>query len=271
LPLNPIFYTLKNKLFIYLYMNKSLTTYRKLCAEYYDLSKPQAPPEVLSFYMHYAQQAQGPLLEPMCGTGHFLIPLLQAGLDIEGFDASPYMLDVLKHKYAQMSNKPAPVWQQYIEDFKNNKQYQLIFVPFGSWGLLDLETSKQCLERMYSHLAPGGKFIIEIEAVASVPECDVWHTAVQQRSDGSSLALHTFCTYDISTQIFKALCRYELIVEGVVQATENEDFQMYLYQFNEIDALLKAVGFDLIKKYQDFNRTPASDSNAPLLIYECQK
>ena len=70
-----------------------LSTYQKLCTEYYELDKQSAPPAALQFYMDYAMAATGPILEPMCGTGRFLIPMLEAGLPISGFD------------------NPKPVWQ----------------------------------------------------------------------------------------------------------------------------------------------------------------
>ena len=67
------------------------------------LSNMSMARQALSFYMHHAQQSNGPILEPMCGSGRFLIPMLQAGLDAEGFDASPSMLDAFKQKYSSLS------------------------------------------------------------------------------------------------------------------------------------------------------------------------
>ena len=46
------------------------------------------PKDAYDFYLSYAKEANGPILEPMCGTGRFLLPLLAAGFKIEGFDAS---------------------------------------------------------------------------------------------------------------------------------------------------------------------------------------
>lgn len=45
---------------------------------------------VLNFYLEYAQTITTPILEPMCGSGRFLIPMLEQGFNIEGFDASPH-------------------------------------------------------------------------------------------------------------------------------------------------------------------------------------
>lgn len=255
-------------------MNRSpLTTYLKLCTEFYDLEHHQHDVQAVAFYLEYARQAHGPILEPMCGTGRFLIPMLQAGLDAEGFDASPHMLYAFEQKYKSISDQKPPIWQQFVQDFSSDKRYQLIFVPYGSWGLMtSLEDSKQSLAVMYHHLVPGGKFFVEIETVASVPEpCGIWRRGVHTRADGSLVAINTFTSYDQATQIFRSICRYESIVQGVITATETEDFLQYLYRFTEMDELLANAGFTIVKKYQDYKKTPATDPDAPLLIYECIK
>lgn len=252
-----------------------MKTYQKLCTEFYDLD-PKEHRDGLAmwdFYLQRGLQANGPILEPMCGTGRFLIPMLEVGLDAQGFDASSYMLDALKQKYAGISSQQPPVWQQFAQDFSSDIRYQLIFVPYGSWGLItDLEDSKKCLAIMYNHVAIGGKFIIEIETVASVPQpCGIWRRGVHMRSDGSKIAINTRASYDNDSQMFQSFCRYESIVQGTIDAVETEDFKMYLYHFEEMDQLLRDVGFTIANKYQDYKLTPAVDRDAHIIIYECVK
>ncbi len=256
-------------------MNNTLATYQKLCTEFYDLELEHSPDAqaVLAFYLAYAKAAHGPILEPMCGSGRFLIPMLQAGCDIQGFDASEHMLEALRHKYATINDKTAPVWQQLVQDFTSSTRYNLIFVPFGSWGLItDLTTSQQCLNLMYEHLAVGGTLLLEIETVASVPEhCDVWCQGANTRADGSTIALNTLASYNWQTQMFSSQCRYDLIVNGIITESESETFEQYVYRFDEMDAMLRSAGFASIKKYQDYAKTVATDASAPIIIYECVK
>ena len=73
-----------------------MNEYTMLCTEMYDLDKPSAPDDVLSFYLDYAEKAKGRVLAPMCGTGRFLIPLSERGFSIDGFDNSVYMLEACK-------------------------------------------------------------------------------------------------------------------------------------------------------------------------------
>lgn len=250
-----------------------LTTYLRLCTEFYDLDKPMLTHGLeYDFYMAYAKASNGPVLEPMCGTGRFLIPMLQAGIDIEGFDASPHMLDALRQKYAVMSNAEPPVREQFVQDFKSAKQYGLIFVPFGSWGLItDPVDAAASLAVMYNHLAPGGTLLLEIETVHSVPEpCGVWRRGVHARADGSKVAINVLISYDEATQLFTSICQYESLVNGVVVDAEQELFSQYLYRFDEMDAMLQVVSFGTIKKYQDYAKALATD-RSPLLLYECTK
>lgn len=112
-----------------------METYRNLCAKFYDLDKPTAPTEALNFYLEYAKNANGTIFEPMCGTGLFLIPLLEQGFDIEGSDASEYMLSVCKEKCRIKKLKPK-LNQQFVQQMALNNQYDLIFIPSGSFGLI---------------------------------------------------------------------------------------------------------------------------------------
>lgn len=255
-------------------MNKSpLTTYQKLCTEFYALVQHPYSEQALRLYMNYAAQAQGPILEPMCGTGRFLIPMLQAGFDAYGFDASEHMLECFKQKFSVISDKLAPISQEFVENFSSDMRYQLIFVPYGSWGLItDLESCKKGLAIMYDHLAPGGKFVLEIETVASLPEpCGIERRGVQTKTDGSKIVLTTMTSYDPESQIFSSQCRYESIVGNQITNTEHEEFKQYLYNFDEMDKLLTNSGFIYIKKYQDHALNPAIGRNTHILIYECTK
>lgn len=53
---------------------------------HYDALKTQ---DDLAFYLAYARQAAGPVLEIGCGTGRVTIPLAAHGIEITGLDVSP--------------------------------------------------------------------------------------------------------------------------------------------------------------------------------------
>lgn len=256
-----------------IHTHSALVPYKTLSTEFYDLEPHRDGVAAFNLYREYALQAQGMILEPMCGTGRFLIPFLQAGCIIEGFDASPHMLAALRHKYARISDKEPPVSEQFIQNFESQHRYSLIFIPYGSWGLItNQDEARMSLANMYHHLAPDGTFIVEIETTHSVVyPCDVWRHGKHTRADGVSITVDAFPTYNPSSQIYNAFCRYSAIKNGTVVQSESEDFNMYLYRFSEMDKLLSDAGFSRIIKYQDYCKTLAINEQAEILIYECQK
>ena len=95
------------------------------------------------------------------GTGRFLLPLLQEGFDIQGFDASEHMLEAL-HAKAALRHLHPTVWHGFVEDLAKTEQYGLIFIPSGSFGhIIDLDTVKKSLKVLYEHLSEDSILVFE--------------------------------------------------------------------------------------------------------------
>ncbi|MDQ5890944.1 MAG: hypothetical protein QG604_818 [Candidatus Dependentiae bacterium] len=248
-----------------------MQTYNKLATQFYDLAKTEQDATAeIDFYAAYAHASIGPILEPMCGSGRILLPLLKAGFTIQGFDASAHMLAALREKYAHICNDELPVWQQFVQDFTSDKRYGLMFIPFGSWGLvLDQEERLHGLQALYDHLLPGGTLVLEIDTVASEVDAD---TALREQSfmqtDGSIIAVQMASVYDSETQIYRAFSRYTLSRDGVVISTEQEIFTQYVFRHDELEVMLHRVGFSVIKKYKNHAKEPAGEQDL-MIIYEC--
>ena len=71
--------------------------YGNLCTEMYEILHVEAPQDELNFYLSYAEKGKK-ILEPLCGSGRFLVPFVERGLDISGIDLSNEMLQKLKQK-----------------------------------------------------------------------------------------------------------------------------------------------------------------------------
>ena len=57
--------------------------YGSLCTEMYEILHKEAPQDELEFYLSYAEKEMK-ILEPLCGSGRFLIPFLERGYAIKG-------------------------------------------------------------------------------------------------------------------------------------------------------------------------------------------
>jgi SAM-dependent methyltransferase len=251
-------------------MNKP-SLYLSLCTEFFDLDKPSAPIEEYEFYRHYVAQSSGPILEPMCGTGRYLIPLLEDGYTVEGFDASPFMLNALHAKCAQKNLSPH-VWEQFLEGVPATKQYNLIFIPDSSFCLfLEPAHVKMCLQKIYSLIQPGGTFVFDLETVYAVPaKTGLWHGKAYKKPDGTTILSSTL-PLPIENSIATVICRYELIDKTDILKTEMEYFQIKLYYPTEMDALLKEVGFSQIKRIAAYDHESAPSAHDYTIVYECIK
>lgn len=247
--------------------------YKTLCAKYYELDKPTAPEEALACYLTYAKKAQGMILEPMCGSGRYLIPLAEKGFKIVGFDYSTHMIAICRKKCEQRKLK-AELFEATFETFIPQEQYALIFIPSGSFCLLtSQEQTSAALQSISSWLAPKGKFVFEVETIKAVSKQQgIWKGSYIEQPDGSLLVLNTLSKYDEAARVETILCRYELWENNKISCTEVENFRLRLYEQSEIEHLLNQNGFRVVSKWQaePFKRCEP-DVDASVILYECEK
>lgn len=164
-----------------LLLTTMLNSYRSLSTEYYELVRPTCPKDAYNFYIEYCKRAKKLILEPMCGTGRFLLPFIQAGFEVHGFDSSQYMLNRLSHKASAINLKPN-VWLGNLENLHSHLNYDLIFIPSGSFGhIIESEKVKEALKKVYASLCKGGVFVFEVETLYSRTEqIGLWHESLKK-------------------------------------------------------------------------------------------
>src|SRR5215212_9455797 len=111
-----------------------LSTYGKLRSALY-AADDEAPATTLQFYLDGYAKTGGPALEPMCGTGRFLIPFLERGIDIDGVDASPHMLQACREHGEAKGLKPQ-LYEQLVQEIDLPRRYGYIFMPDSQFALL---------------------------------------------------------------------------------------------------------------------------------------
>jgi len=132
----------------------------------YDLTPPYVDRTDLQFYLDYARQSRGPVLELGCGTGRVCIPIAAEGIDVVGLDLSPAMLAICRQKLAAQpdsTRRRVRLLRADMADFSLRRRFGLIIVPFRAFQHL-LETDQQlaCLRRVRQHLRPDGRFILDV-------------------------------------------------------------------------------------------------------------
>jgi SAM-dependent methyltransferase len=249
-----------------------MSGYGKLGSEFYALDKPQAPPDAFDFYERYARAAPGPIHEPMCGTGRFLLPLLGQGLDISGSDTSPEMLKACRERARVLGLSPR-LEQQALERLACPSPPHLVFIPSGSFGLfVDDVAVRAALGRVHDVLAPGGLFLVEAERLmpTGAETSGVWGGRWLERPDGSKLIFSWLTQYSGAANVTHSVHRYELVKDGQLLATELEDFRVRSYEQEEFRALLEQAGFADIRALKPYDDASADDSD-DAIVFSCRR
>ena len=240
--------------------------YGSLCTKMYEILHETAPQDELKFYLSYAKKDDR-ILEPFCGSGRFLIPFLERGLDICGIDLSEEMLAELRRKAPG-----AKVMQADAAAFEPEGQFDYIFISSGSISLLtDRELCGRVLSKMRAALRRGGKFVFAAETMADRCEDseDYQLTASVETAAGETLVLKTKYTYDAVSQTQFLPGIYELYRDGELLQTEHMDFQTHLYRLGEMEEMLETAGFSGIQVYESFDKKPAVSDLSEMFLYEC--
>ena len=164
--------------------------YKKLCTEFYDLDKPEAPEDEVDFYFTHLKEVKGPILEPMCGSGRLLIPLLKKGLQLEGTDNSSEMLNSCRKKATELDLQPT-LHQCDLLDLSLPQHFDAIIIPVGSFQLFpERESALKVLRLLYDHLNEGGFLLLDTfipwEVIIQPEDTD---TRQVQSEDGSIIKI----------------------------------------------------------------------------------
>lgn len=240
--------------------------YKALLTEAYDLDKPEAPGEALAYYMRHIRACGEPVLEAMCGSGRFLAPLLEAGIDVDGVDASADMLAACAARCEERRIR-ARTYRQFLHELGLPRRYRLIFAGGASFGLIvDESEVTESLRRLYGHLLPGGTLLIEIETPRYVEQetnrPDMSRPPVRRwtRADGAEIVLRESYRYDRETGVVTGEGVYELIVSGERFMTERNDWVSRLWMREEFAARLGEAGFADVRATKAFSDTPLDGS-----------
>lgn len=230
-------------------MNININTYGDLCSLCYDLRLSYAPKAEVDFFASSIDKKPGRTLEVMSGSGRLLIPLLQRGYTVDGADCSPAMLKRCKARCATLQLIPE-LYEQSLESLAISHQYATVIIALASFQLIfDRAQALQSLKNIYAHMLEQGNLLIDIFMPDATDEES--SVSIIPVGNGTHIKLTKKYTFDLSKQIAQALCTYKLIVDGIVQQTEQEMLQVVWYSDAQWADLLAQAGFKIIKIYDN--------------------
>jgi SAM-dependent methyltransferase len=129
---------------------------------YDEVSAEMFEPEVLEATVAFLAQlaGSGRALEFAIGTGRVAIPLAARGISVTGIELSQPMVDQLRRK---VSAEELPVVVGDMATATVPGEFSLVYVVWNSIGNLRTQDEQvECFRSAARHLAPGGRFVIEL-------------------------------------------------------------------------------------------------------------
>ncbi len=242
--------------------------YGELCTQMYETNKSIAGAKELEFYLSFVSDEKMKVLEPMCGNGRMLIPFMERGIDIEGFDISEEMLRLCKMKGQKLNLKPT-VFYSKLEEFESTKSYDLIIIPFGSFSLLPDELVKASLTNMRAALNEDGKMLLTVMTnKGPIEGISDWIETNRQLVDNKEIIEYKKLYFDEKSNLLNTTLKYHLVVNGEITKEELMDFPVRLYEDGEFETILKTNGFE---KFSLHEVTDGYDVGSSFQVFECVK
>jgi SAM-dependent methyltransferase len=233
----------------------SLGSYGKLASEVYDIDKPIGHSfGDVEFYRERLSSCVGSILEPAVGTGRVLIPLLEAGLEMEGVDNSSDMLTVCRARCEERGLKPV-LHEADIRSLSLPHRYEAIIIPAGTFLLIERrEESLGALRRLREHLLPGGRLILDLELQTDF-RTDVVSTKSWETPQGEAVTMESkVVEVNFVEQYTVSHLRYDKWRNGELVKTELQRFPLRWYGLEEFELVLKSEGFTDVVVSADYEQ-----------------
>ncbi len=231
-------------------------------AEYYDYDHVFA--EDIPFYIEYARETGGPVLDLACGTGRLLLPLAEMGYEVQGIDFSENMLEAARRKIVEhgLSHRIKLTQANMTAFDLEEKSFALAIVAVRSFmHLYTQEDQLSCLDCVYRHLRPGGLFIVDVyssnlEILAQPSASDF-----KLRNEFTLPNGHRVTRRDrfVGNDFLNQINQWEMLFEEhdeagnlICQRLVPMDTR-YTFRF-ELQLLLEKAGFEVQSIFRDFEK-----------------
>lgn len=203
----------------------------------------------MPYWLEVGKTAHGPVLDVACGTGRIMLRLLEAGVDVDGVDLYPLMLDQLRQK-ATARGLEARVSQGDMRDFTMPRRYVRAICGFNAFAHCQTTDDQiRALLCIREHLEPGGVLVLHM----SYPSLAYWNDpngepVLELQSthpvNGNTLQLWDTRFKNVVGQYQRSQMEVRELDAGgrCVDSQRLETTQRWVYR-HELELLLRHAGF----------------------------
>ena len=196
-------------------------------------------------------------LEFAIGTGRLAVPLVSRGVEVDGIELSPAMVEVLRRKPL---GRDLDVWVGDMTTTHTGRTYGLVYLVFNTiFNVLTQDGQVACFENAARHLSDDGVFVVE----AAVPSA--WLPSESytrpERVDAHGVTLDV-CTYDPVTQILD-----ENHVRITVDGIRFGPISCRLAWPAELDLMARLAGLRLVDRWGGWHKQPYTGRDMHVSLY----
>jgi len=256
-------------------MQTTTYEYHGMMAEFWDLLRGDTARWAdRTFFQEVIAQSGEPVLDVGCGTGRLLLDFLQNGIDIDGMDNSPEMLDRCQQKAAKLGLSPR-LYLQTMEMLKLPRKYQTIIVPSSSFQLItEKRTAWQVMRNFRKQLHPGGLLVMPFMALYTGESqadevTEEWTHEVIRPADGALIRRWSRSRVDRINNLEHTEDRYDVIVNDRVIASETHSRSPATRGYTQAEAinLYWDSGFVDIRVTSEFTQEPITAEDTLFCVW----
>ena len=238
--------------------------YYGLIAQTWDLHRADAENWSDSvLYRELAERYGQPVLDLGCATGRIVLPYLERGIDTDGVDNSPALLDICRQK-AEARGLSPNLYEQDIVVLDLPRRYKTIVGSSSVFQLITEEAqARQTLARIFEHLEPGGIFVTSFafEWREGDPLRSDWHPHFTVTRPGDNAIIRSFSRewHEPEKRLWHAEQRFEVEKDEEIIATEHHLLSPEGRSYTQAQAMaiFAEAGFTEIRAFHNFTHEPA--------------
>jgi SAM-dependent methyltransferase len=211
-----------------------------------------------------ALAGEQPALEFAIGTGRIALPLAARGVQVDGIELSPHMIERLR---ARPGGQQINVILGDMSSTATNRRYGLVYLVFNTiFNLLTADDQVRCFQNAARHLTPDGCFVVETalpHAWIAPDKTDYVHA----EHVGMDTVRLDVARYDPVTQ---------LLEENHIGFTANgitmNPIVCRLITPGEMDLMARIAGMRLVQRFANWQRSVFDgESRAHVSVYAFEK
>ena len=248
-------------------------------ARFYDLDQRDNLIVDIPFYLDYAKNYNGNILELGCGTGRVSIELAKAGHFVTGLDLSDSMLEIHNNKLEKLPKETSQkinLIKGNMADFDIDNKFSLIISPFRAFQSLtndiDINNSLKCIKK---HLNKNGIFIINVFRPSKILD-ESWCSGenVQWETEDWILPdekIHVVKKdyrekIDTINQIIYPKFIYEITDKNGNKENYTEYLELKYYYYNQLKTLLQNNEFKIFEEYGWYDKSPIENGRELIIV-----